>query len=199
MDENTHGTSRANSGNEFLEGLFIGPLDDAESMRNMDEEEARLLHPPERMVQTEESAGSIKSAAHRQIDELMREVSAPRKPSSSSDSLSAGQEAMVLRVASELKSIKQDLIVIKEHFETLRKPRLDARSFPVPEDGHSIAAPAPASPATAAETILLEDVRKLLQYLDRLLESLPEEKIEEFANSEYFELYRTVFEKLGLS
>jgi hypothetical protein len=32
-----------------------------------------------------------------------------------------------------------------------------------------------------------------------LLASLPEKKIEEFANSEFFNLYRQVFEKLGLS
>lgn len=42
------------------------------------------------------------------------------------------------------------------------------------------------------------ELAALLRYLDRLLESLPEEKIEEFARSEYFDLYRSVFDKLGL-
>jgi hypothetical protein len=34
--------------------------------------------------------------------------------------------------------------------------------------------------------------------MDQLLESLPEEKIEEFANSEYFETYKKLFDELGL-
>jgi len=44
----------------------------------------------------------------------------------------------------------------------------------------------------------MADLKKLLGYLDRLLESLPEEKIDEFARSEYFELYRKIFEFLDL-
>ena len=43
-----------------------------------------------------------------------------------------------------------------------------------------------------------EDLKRLLNYLDSLLEALPEEKIDEFARSEYFELYRRVFEFFGL-
>jgi len=37
-----------------------------------------------------------------------------------------------------------------------------------------------------------------LSYLDKLLDSLPEDKIEEFANSEYFDTYKKLFEELGL-
>ena len=43
-----------------------------------------------------------------------------------------------------------------------------------------------------------DEVRSVLTYLDKLLESLPEEKIEEFANSEHFETYKKLFEDLGL-
>lgn len=43
-----------------------------------------------------------------------------------------------------------------------------------------------------------EEVRSVLSYLDKLLESLPEEKIEEFAKSEHFETYKRLFEELGL-
>jgi hypothetical protein len=35
--------------------------------------------------------------------------------------------------------------------------------------------------------------------MDRLLESLPEDKIDEFARSEYFDLYRKVFEYFDLA
>jgi hypothetical protein len=34
--------------------------------------------------------------------------------------------------------------------------------------------------------------------MDRLLEALPEDKIEEFARSEQFDVYKKVFKELGL-
>ncbi|TFG84901.1 MAG: hypothetical protein E4H20_01835 [Spirochaetales bacterium] len=42
------------------------------------------------------------------------------------------------------------------------------------------------------------DIKSVLVYLDQLLASLPEEKIEEFASSEYYETYRKLFDELGL-
>ena len=35
--------------------------------------------------------------------------------------------------------------------------------------------------------------------MDQLLESLPEEKIQEFANSDHFDVYKRLFDELGLS
>ncbi len=45
---------------------------------------------------------------------------------------------------------------------------------------------------------LRSEIKSVLSYLDTLLESLPENKIEEFANSKYFETYKKLFEELGL-
>jgi len=45
---------------------------------------------------------------------------------------------------------------------------------------------------------LKSDIKTVLSYMDQLLESLPEDKIEEFAKSEYFEVYRKLFEELGI-
>ena len=39
----------------------------------------------------------------------------------------------------------------------------------------------------------------MLQYMDQLLESLPEDKIQEFAQSDHFTVYRRLFEELGLA
>ena len=54
----------------------------------------------------------------------------------------------------------------------------------------------------AAETTipdgLKDELRSVLSYMDHLLESLPEEKIQEFAQSEHFETYKKLFEELGL-
>jgi pilus assembly protein FimV len=46
---------------------------------------------------------------------------------------------------------------------------------------------------------LREEIKSVLSYMDHLLESLPDEKIEEFANSEHFEVYKRLFSELGLS
>ena len=66
-------------------------------------------------------------------------------------------------------------------------------------------APAAAAPsATAREGAgaipedLKDEIRTVLRYMDHLLEALPDEKIQEFANSEYFVTYKKLFEDLGL-
>lgn len=46
---------------------------------------------------------------------------------------------------------------------------------------------------------LKEEIKSVLSYMDQLLESLPEEKIEEFARSEHFEVYKKLFGELGIS
>jgi hypothetical protein len=45
---------------------------------------------------------------------------------------------------------------------------------------------------------LKQEIKTVLSYMDKLLESLPEDKIEEFAKSDYFDTYKTLFEELGL-
>ena len=46
---------------------------------------------------------------------------------------------------------------------------------------------------------LKEEIKDVLKYMDQLLESLPDEKIQEFARSEHFEVYKKIFEELGIS
>lgn len=46
---------------------------------------------------------------------------------------------------------------------------------------------------------LKNEIKSVLSYMDQLLESLPENKIEEFAKSEYFDTYKRLFEELGIS
>jgi hypothetical protein len=66
-------------------------------------------------------------------------------------------------------------------------------------------APARASPASSGVTgasavpdDLKEEIRAVLKYMDHLLEALPEDKIQEFAGSDYFVMYKKLFEDLGL-
>jgi hypothetical protein len=44
----------------------------------------------------------------------------------------------------------------------------------------------------------LEEIKGTLNYLDQLFESLPAEKIQEFARSEHFEVYKRIFDVLGI-
>ncbi len=43
------------------------------------------------------------------------------------------------------------------------------------------------------------EIKSVLSYMDQLLESLPEEKIQEFANSDHFDVYKRLFDELGLN
>lgn len=45
---------------------------------------------------------------------------------------------------------------------------------------------------------LKQEIRSVLSYMDHLLEALPDDKIEEFAKSEHFDVYKRLFEELGL-
>lgn len=59
----------------------------------------------------------------------------------------------------------------------------------------------PSSPApgkTELSDTLKTELRGVLAYMDKLLSSLPDEKIQEFAESEHFEVYKKLFEELGL-
>lgn len=103
----------------------------------------------------------------------------------------APQAAEVLaRIAKEVHSIRNELGALKS-------------SPPAPVSPPAEPAIAAAPPGTKQEAPfppeIHEDVRRLLAYLDGLLESLPEAKIDEFVRSDYFELYRKVFEFFGLT
>ncbi|MDR1932988.1 MAG: hypothetical protein LBQ57_09245 [Spirochaetales bacterium] len=67
-------------------------------------------------------------------------------------------------------------------------------------------APAKTDKAPAGATVdgvqisenVKEEIKSVLKYMDQLLESLPEDKIQEFAHSEHFDVYRRLFEELEL-
>jgi hypothetical protein len=54
------------------------------------------------------------------------------------------------------------------------------------------------SAGSGISPLLLDNIKSVLLYVDKLLEALPEAKITEFANSDYFRTYRNVFNELGL-
>jgi hypothetical protein len=56
--------------------------------------------------------------------------------------------------------------------------------------------PSPALKAIPSN--IQQELKTVLAYMDQLLESLPEDKIEEFAASKYFDTYKKLFAELGL-
>lgn len=73
-----------------------------------------------------------------------------------------------------------------------------AESEPAPAQQAGTGAPSGGSEAGELPENLKQEIRSVLSYMDQLLESLPEEKIQEFARSEHFEVYKRLFEELGL-
>ncbi|MEN6296876.1 MAG: hypothetical protein ABFC85_05560 [Rectinema sp.] len=195
MGKNANKSPPGKNSDDVLEGLFISPLENSESFEKMEAEEAKILSPVKE-PDLDESADASSASISESREQELSEVKSSTKPAS------LAQEQVILRFAGELKSIKQDLLSIKQHFEAMKKPQpLQSQQ---PGTSSSPGANAIEQTRGASETNqdtlqLLDDIRKLLLYLDRLLESLPEDKIEEFANSEFFNLYRHVFEKLGIS
>jgi hypothetical protein len=59
-------------------------------------------------------------------------------------------------------------------------------------------APAEASENPEIPSQLKQELKTVLSYMDQLLESLPDDKIEEFARSEYYDSYKKLFKELGL-
>jgi hypothetical protein len=149
----------------------------------MESREPKMLAPPRVSARFEIEDEGLLSPKNEEDDASMKNTAQP------SDSQA---DQTMMRFARELKSIRQDLLSIKQHFEAMKKPQ-DVQEI-IQKPGPKVESVQEGDTAQ-----LLNDLRTLLLYLDRLLESLPEEKIEEFANSEFFNLYQHVFEKLGLS
>ncbi len=58
---------------------------------------------------------------------------------------------------------------------------------------------APAGAHGAIPSGLRDEIRTVLKYMDQLLEALPDDKIKEFADSEYFEVYKRLFDELEIA
>jgi AAA ATPase containing von Willebrand factor type A (vWA) domain len=87
---------------------------------------------------------------------------------------------------------------LDEPFEMPEEP-LASEPFATPAPSPAVAAPAPVAQAKGNdEDRLKSEIKSVLSYLDKLLDSLPEDKIEEFAHSKYFDTYKKLFEELGL-
>jgi hypothetical protein len=86
---------------------------------------------------------------------------------------------------------------------TLEIPDEDIPVVEPPIEETAESAPVEKAPASGADLSSLssnvkQELITVLSYMDQLLESLPEDKIEEFAASKYFDTYKKLFAELGL-
>jgi pilus assembly protein FimV len=65
-------------------------------------------------------------------------------------------------------------------------------------DEEPAASPRSSDSAAGIPDNLKDELRTVLGYMDKLLEALPDEKIKEFASSDYFVMYKKLFEDLGI-
>jgi pilus assembly protein FimV len=79
-------------------------------------------------------------------------------------------------------------------------PDIDPAPAPGPFSGTKRPSEArgPSAGTSAVPDDLKDEIREVLRYMDHLLEALPEDKIQEFASSDYFVMYKKLFEELGL-
>ncbi|GHV76122.1 hypothetical protein AGMMS49942_09430 [Spirochaetia bacterium] len=70
---------------------------------------------------------------------------------------------------------------------------LDDLPVDIPEE-----APSKPEAGTEIPSGFRNELIQVLEYMDKLLESLPEEKIEEFAQSEHYVTYKKLFDELGI-
>ena len=90
---------------------------------------------------------------------------------------------------------------IEQGSEDFQIPELTGPEVPEPEllQPKPVPAEYPAADKPGIPTHLRNDLKTVLSYMDQLLEALPDDKIEEFARSNYYETYKKLFRDLGLA
>lgn len=100
-------------------------------------------------------------------------------------------ESISVHHPDELKTQLDDSLFINSE-ETVTKESVE----PIAKQPESSVSAAASNPDVSNK--LKKDIKTVLLYLDQLLTALPEDKIEEFANSEYYDTYKKLFEELGI-
>jgi len=177
------------SSQDLESGEFLSPEDSEALLASMESDDARFL-------------GQKADTGRRQtgnIDEgsfIYPGQGEPPDPPGSSPMHAKTENPhteLLARIAREVHTIKAELGALAPQRGAESSQPAPAREIPaesIPD--------MPAGSKSMSEEMWGE-IQRLLAYLDRLLESLPEDKVDEFVHSEYFELYRKVFDYFGLT
>ena len=182
------------SGTETVEGMDLLPDEAKPEFEESEYEEISLAHEGEAKAADVDEEPFVEFLDEESLPEesLLKEEKAPApRPQTK-----AREE--IIHPDDISQSLDEDLFVAKPE-EPEKEISLSSRGEATPEEKAAPRAPAKAPKAAEDPSDKLKsDIRSVLSYLDRLLESLPEEKIEEFAHSEHFDTYKKLFEELGL-
>jgi hypothetical protein len=182
----------------MTEELPAGPDLELEELEENGAAELVLEEPAETAAQAAESVLEEAAPAEElSLEELSGEPA--EKPAAEPAELAAAAEPL------ELVEELPDLSLAEEQAapaEAAEPVELELTEEAAAEPLAELPAESPTGAKPAAEEPLPEDLREdvksVLSYLDQLLEALPEEKIKQFAQSEYFGVYKRLFEELGL-
>ena len=103
--------------------------------------------------------------------------------------------------SSEEEILKEDEKLIDQihsEIDQLDIEKIDSEISIEPAALTPLPAPAKTRKTPAKNQITESDLKKIFAYLYKLLENLPEAKIREFANSEFYDLYTSIINKLGI-
>jgi len=193
------------------EGSFLSPEESSIILSSLEAIDQRVLGKPKTpslgddegvFISPEEIEGvSVAEFARAETPSALQPASPAR--AATSRGVDSSQSDLLSRIAGELRSIKTEIGTLKNTYDDMISKAASISGSEARSETLAAAAPvAPApSPVVAGQMVpdeTLADLKKLLGYLDRLLESLPEDKIDGFARSEYFELYRKIFEFFDL-
>ena len=134
---------------------------------------------------------------------ISEETFSDDSPDSLPGSLSALEDELdILDAGEELSELVED-VQDDESLTELDAEELEVAELDLEELDSGLSEPAelqPVEPLADSDIPLKlkQELKVVLSYMDQLLESLPDEKIEEFAKSEYYDTYKKLFKELGL-
>ena len=200
--------SSAEASDVSVEGTFLSPEETSEILSSLEAIDQRVLCEPKTpslgdeegvFISPEEVEGiSVAGYARPETPSAPQPARPARAPTPRG--ADSNQSDLLSRIAGELRSIKTEIGTLKNTYDDMISKAASISGSEARIESLAAAAPAP-SPVIAGQIVpdeTLADLKKLLGYLDKLLESLPEDKIDGFARSEYFELYRKIFEFFDL-
>lgn len=190
------------------EEMVLTPVEDEELVLDVPEEVSAELEPLETLeaFELDDTAGGVPAEAEEEIALDFPELELPEDNEGG-----APLEELSLDIPDE--EIAEAAVAAPPEAETLasiepaEQEADELEEIGAAEEVEELAVEEPgvAAPAAAAKgggvipSGLKDEIRSVLKYMDQLLENLPDDKIEEFANSEYFEVYRRLFEELGIA
>jgi len=127
------------------------------------------------------------------------EMIIPEEPAQEFEAEKAAGEAEDLGFEGEITLDQEEENILNEDFDLEAvTEEADESEEVVSVTGEELENMSPEAESAAIDADLLKNITTVLKHMDTLLGELPEDKIKEFSQSEYFSVYRDVFQKLNL-